>query len=251
MALLERRHLGVRAVRSKPLQSTASYLVSKVPMRIVWLLVAALAVTLNTGVGAIDPKPQTAGSGVVAGQVVDAPTGTAWGAVVTLAIAAGADPGDPRMRRSRRPLSAGAWPSPMRKAGSCSATFGSAFVMTATLEGFAPGMSGRRRPGGPGQAFQLADAARVTNVRSTCGSSPRSRIRSRRSRRSRGGPGHERPSCRPEWRAARTDVQWRRGDRRSRLLPGVQSDAGICTSWASAEVGTRFLSLRPTNTAPR
>ena len=130
------------------------------------LAVGLLAGALTSGVAALHQSPPTE-TGVVAGQVVDATTGRPLGgAVVTLAIAAGAGsviPGNAPMPPAARRRGVAVANAEGRfvfrdvPAGS--------FVITTTLDGFAPGMSGRRRPGGPGQSFTLADGARTTNAR--------------------------------------------------------------------------------------
>jgi protocatechuate 3,4-dioxygenase beta subunit len=136
-------------------------------MRNVWMVGVAVSGALTPGVVALNQTPQSPATGVVAGQVVDATTGRALGgAVVTLAIAAGADP--------VIPASASTPPAAQRRGVAVANSEGrfvfrdvpaGSFAITTTLDGFAPGMSGRKRPGGPGQPFQLADGARLANVR--------------------------------------------------------------------------------------
>jgi hypothetical protein len=110
-------------------------------------------------------RPQAAGSAVVAGQVVDATTGRPIGAVVTLAL--GAPPAASASGQQPAP------PAQSRRGVAVAAADGrfvfrdvpaGTFSLTATLAGYAPGASGRRRPGGPGRPFTVADGARVTDA---------------------------------------------------------------------------------------
>jgi hypothetical protein len=136
-------------------------------MRSVWMSVVAFSVAVTISVAALNQPVQSPGTGVVAGLVVDATTGRPLGgAVVTLAIAAGADAVIPATAPT---------PAAAQRRGVAVANAegrfvfrdvpAGAFTITTTLDGFAPGMSGRKRPGGPGRSLQLADAARITNVR--------------------------------------------------------------------------------------
>jgi hypothetical protein len=136
-------------------------------MRSVWFVCAAGAAILNAGVAAFNQAPSPAGSGVVAGQVVDATSGRPLGgAVVILAIAGSADP--------TIPANAPPPPAAQRRGVAVANADGrfvfrdvpeGSFVITTTLEGFAAGMSGRARPGGPGQSFELGAGARLTTAR--------------------------------------------------------------------------------------
>jgi hypothetical protein len=137
-------------------------------MRRIRLATIAVACLLGVVVGATSQSPQTGGTGVVAGQVVNATTGQPLGgAVVTLALSgAGPDsviPGNapmaPAAQRRGVAVTNGEGRFVFRDlpAGS--------FVITTTLDGYAPGMSGRKRPGGPGQSFTIGAGARTTDAR--------------------------------------------------------------------------------------
>jgi hypothetical protein len=104
---------------------------------------------------------QAPGSGVVAGQVIDETTKRpVGGAVVTLSAAAG--PGQPPI------------PAAQARRGVAVANGEGRFVfrdvpagtfsLSATLNNYAPGATGRRRPGGPSSTFTITDGSRVTNA---------------------------------------------------------------------------------------
>jgi len=107
-----------------------------------------------------------AGTAVVAGQVIEASSGKpAGGALVTLAI--GAPP-------AVQPTGVVPFPPAQSRRGTAVANADGRFVfrdvpagtysLTATLNGHAPGASGRRRPSGPGQPFTVKDGARISDA---------------------------------------------------------------------------------------
>ncbi len=109
---------------------------------------------------------QTAGSAVVAGQVVDAVSGRpVGGAVVTLALgappaaAASGQPPAPAAQ-ARRGIAVAAADGRFAFRDVPAGTFS----LTATLNGYAPGATGRRRPGGPGRSFTIDEGARLIDA---------------------------------------------------------------------------------------
>lgn len=111
-----------------------------------------------------NPPQQQAATGVVAGQVVDGVTGKPIGGATVL-LATGAPP----------PPLPGVSVSPAARRAVAIANADGRFVfreipagsfhISSTLEGFAPGTTGRRRPNGFGRAFTLTDGQRITDVR--------------------------------------------------------------------------------------
>lgn len=105
-----------------------------------------------------------AGTGVIAGQVVNAVTGKpVSGATVTLSTGA-PPPASPNV----------ALPATARRAVAVANSEGrfvfrdvpeGTYSLSSTLEGHAPGASGRRRANGAGRAFTLANGARITDAR--------------------------------------------------------------------------------------
>lgn len=114
------------------------------------------------------PQPPQTGTGVVAGQVVDATTGQPLGGAVVIlalsggganAVVAGNAPPAPAAQRRGVAVANGEGRFVFRDVPA------GAFTITTTLDGYAPGMSGRKRPGGTGQSFSLDAGARITNAR--------------------------------------------------------------------------------------
>ena len=111
-------------------------------------------------------QTQAPGTGVVAGQAIDATTGRPiGGAVVTLAAG-----GPPAVSATGVVLP----PPPQARRGIAVANAEGRFVfrdvpagsysLTSTLDGYAPGASGRKRPGGAGRTFTLADGERLIDA---------------------------------------------------------------------------------------
>jgi carboxypeptidase family protein len=107
---------------------------------------------------------QPTATGVVAGQVIDVPTGRpVGGAVVILAVGAPPaavlfGPGPPAQSRRAVAVSNAEGRFVFRDVPAGD------YSLTSTFEGYAPGATGRRRPGGPGRAFTLTDGARLTDA---------------------------------------------------------------------------------------
>ena len=109
--------------------------------------------------------PQTTGTGLIAGQVIDHSTGgSLGGAVVTLVTMAPSTSGgteSPPTAQARRGVAVtntdGRFVFRDIPAG--------LYVLTSTLDGYAPGASGRRRPGAIGRPFTIANGARITDAR--------------------------------------------------------------------------------------
>jgi len=131
--------------------------------RLVHLVAAAL---LGAAMQQAAAERQPAATGVIAGQVIDAvsarPVG---GAIVTLA--AGAPPAV--SASGTTPLV-----SAQARRGVAVANADGRFVfrevpagsywLTSTFEGYAPGASGRRRPGGPARSLTMGEGARLTDL---------------------------------------------------------------------------------------
>jgi protocatechuate 3,4-dioxygenase beta subunit len=105
--------------------------------------------------------PQTPGAGVVAGQVIDdtakQPVG---GAVVTLSAVAGAGQPPIPAAQARRGVAVanadGRFVFRDVPAG--------AYTLSATMNNYSPGATGRRRPSGPSSTFTLAASQRITDA---------------------------------------------------------------------------------------
>jgi hypothetical protein len=110
-----------------------------------------------------------AGTGIVAGQVIDATAKRPIaGAVVTLSIPATPAAGAPAPAPGAPPP-----PAQTRRAAAVANAEGrfvfrdvpaGTYTLTATRNGYSPGATGRRRPGGPTRTFTIADGARVTDA---------------------------------------------------------------------------------------
>jgi len=134
-------------------------------MQRIRLAVVAAALVLGglpqaSGASAQAPA-QVPGTGIVAGQAIDATTGRpVGGAVITLTqVAAAGQPAIPAAQARRGVAVAntdGRFVFRDVPAGS--------FALTATMNNYAPGATGRRRPGGPSTTFSLADGDRITNA---------------------------------------------------------------------------------------
>jgi protocatechuate 3,4-dioxygenase beta subunit len=126
-----------------------------------WAFAAAFAAGL---VQTPAPPPAT-GTALVAGQVIDATTRRPVGGPIVTLSAVTARPGPP----ATQPVP----PASTRRGVAVADTDGrfvfrdvpaGSYALSATLEGYAPGATGRRRPGGPAQEFTVADGARVTDA---------------------------------------------------------------------------------------
>ena len=122
------------------------------------LVLCGLSLTASTTGQA---PAQTPGTGVVAGQVIDQTTKRpVGGAVVTLsAVAAAGQPPIPAAQARRGVAVANAEGRFVFRD-----VPGGTFSLTATLNNYAPGATGRRRPGGPSSTFILPDGSRVTDA---------------------------------------------------------------------------------------
>ena len=134
-------------------------------------VVSAFVVLITPAHVPAQQLPVAPGSGLVTGQVIDAtskqPVG---GAVVALTV----PPGDPAP--SSAPPVAGMASPPAaipRRAAAVTNADGrfvfrdvpaGTYALTATRNGYAPGATGRRRPGGPSRTFTLADGARINDA---------------------------------------------------------------------------------------
>ena len=126
-------------------------------------LVAALAACclVSAHAPAADVAAQATATGIVSGQVTDATTGRPiGGAVVTLsAVAAANQPPIPAAQARRGVAVANA-----------SGRFvfrdvpAGTYTLASTRNNYAPGATGRRRPGGPTATFTLDDGGRVTDA---------------------------------------------------------------------------------------
>src|SRR5688500_16636215 len=117
---------------------------------------------LSLGASPTSQAPaQVAGTGVVAGQVIDGPTKRpVGGAVVTLSAMAAPGQAPIPAAQARRGVAVanaeGRFVFRDVPAGT--------FSLTATQNGYAPGATGRRRPGGPSGTFTIADGSRITDA---------------------------------------------------------------------------------------
>ena len=112
------------------------------------------------------------GTGIVAGQVIDATTKRpVAGAVVALSVPAGVPGGAPAPPPSAPPSRMSS--APVRRAAAVANAEGrfvfrdvpaGTYTLAATRNGYSPGATGRRRPGGPTRTFTIADGARVTDT---------------------------------------------------------------------------------------
>lgn len=134
-------------------------------MRSLRFAVLALTVGLNAVSDASQAPTQAPGAAVVVAQVVDATDGRPIpGAVVALVAGPAAStttagpPLIPAQARRAVAVANGEGRVVFREVSA------GQYWLSATLEGFAPGASGRQRPGGQARAFSIADGARLTNL---------------------------------------------------------------------------------------
>lgn len=130
------------------------------------------ALALSIALSASQQQPPATGTGVIAGQVIDATTKKpVAGVVVALTQAAPAAATSGPLPAPGTPPSPSA--APPRRGAAVTNTEGrfvfrdvpaGTYSLTATRSGYSPGATGRRRPGGPSRTFSLADGARVTDA---------------------------------------------------------------------------------------
>jgi hypothetical protein len=132
------------------------------------LVAAALLGVAISPVALAVPRDQAPGAALVAGQVVDATSRQpVAGAVVTLGSVA-SPPGAANPPSGGAPGAAAA-----RRAVAITGAQGrfvirdvpaGTYTLTATSNGYAPGATGRRRPGGPTRTFTVSERARITDA---------------------------------------------------------------------------------------